>query len=267
MPCVAMSQATSAVTVAVSRAAQRPVPGSPSSGDGRKGAETSVRVVIRRLSTAGASMEAVDMLIRSAVDAKEALGLFLTGSFHAQNLRQGIDMLVLPLLTGITNCCVFHAARTALPLADFPAVTFDELGFRVTLSAFDALDGLMCSLTSEKPPMACFYGVRPCCAHALGCTRPPPGLRVLVAPLPPDCVLCAHAARCMCRSLFSNTHERILESTRRPLPLRLVVIVPVRPCRVRPAGGWGCRPLPRTSCTQHGRTLGRSLTTTAAECS
>ena len=126
------------------------------------------RTSIRRLSN---GMVAVDTLLRSAVDARRALSLVITEDFQAKNLRHAVEHVVLPAIAAMANFCACDAtlraraaqrqsAKFAPHFEELPAVTFEELGHEVTLTPSEALDGLMCSLTASKPPMACYYSVR-----------------------------------------------------------------------------------------------------------
>jgi len=159
-----MSQATPSVVLAAHSAAatDEGVPANDESGN------NSVRARIRRISQ---GMEAVDALIRSAMDARRALNHVLSNSFHAKNLREAVEKLVLPLITSMANFCVCHAALTdhgrdtgsvAEKFSELPAVEFEELGRTVELTPRLALEGLMTSLTATQPPMRCYYPVRSC---------------------------------------------------------------------------------------------------------
>ena len=170
-----MSQAAPAVAVVASGSTKN-APLSPVMEGTR---EKESRGSIKRLSN---GLEAIDVLLRSALDAKRALELVVTGNFQARNLRHAEKRLVQPIVAAMAGFCACNDVLTADPQAkgkaryetrfqELDPVTFDELGHSVTLAPWQALDGLMESLTSVTPPMACYYEVRANMADRVDCVR------------------------------------------------------------------------------------------------
>jgi hypothetical protein len=114
-------------------------------------------------------MEAIDLLILSATDATRVISQLLSVNVDVGELREGVLTLMLPLIRSIINFCACNRALEtsgdllsprAGSFAGLPATSFNEFGIEVVLTPTQALEGIISSLTSARPPTVENYGLK-----------------------------------------------------------------------------------------------------------